>query len=100
MFDEEVRKWIVATGVESLGKNLVNAKGGPPTFEKPRVDLSRLMEFGDLLVAEQENVKRVQLADAYLDGAELGNSNVQGSVVDSYVSGTSNLGLSVSYNIS
>jgi hypothetical protein len=36
--------------------------------------IGELMTYGDLLVQEQDNVKRVQLADAYLDGAELAGS--------------------------
>ena len=40
-------------------------------FEKPEMKLETLLEYGNLLVQEQENVKRVQLADSYLSGAEL-----------------------------
>jgi hypothetical protein len=39
------------------------------------MDLRTLMKYGRFLTDEQENVKRVQLADEYLDGAALaGNS--------------------------
>lgn len=34
-----------------------------------------LMQYGNLLVEEQENVKRVQLADEYLSGAALAGSS-------------------------
>lgn len=37
--------------------------------------LSKLMEYGVMLVREQENVKRVQLADKYLSEAALGEAN-------------------------
>lgn len=37
----------------------------PSALQMP---LSTLMRYGDLLVEEQENVKRVQLADEYLSG--------------------------------
>lgn len=40
-------------------------------FEKPDMNLDALMKYGKLLVDEQENVQRVQLAEAYLSGAEL-----------------------------
>ena len=36
--------------------------------------LDTLLEYGNAVVQEQENVKRVQLADAYLSGAELAGS--------------------------
>jgi hypothetical protein len=40
-------------------------------FEKPNMPLDILMKYGKYLVEEQDNVKRVQLADAYLAGALL-----------------------------
>ena len=43
-------------------------------FEKPEMDLEHLLGYGNLLVDEQENVRRVQLADSYLKGAELAGS--------------------------
>ncbi|CAM6007237.1 unnamed protein product [Sphagnum balticum] len=75
VYDDEVRKWVVATGVENLGKKLVNSKDGPVTFEKPKMTIEKLMEYGYMLVKEQENVKRVQLAETYLRSAALGDAN-------------------------
>lgn len=37
--------------------------------------LEKLLEYGNMLVQEQENVKRVQLADKYLSEAALGDAN-------------------------
>ncbi|KAJ7960144.1 Ribulose bisphosphate carboxylase/oxygenase activase [Quillaja saponaria] len=75
VYDDEVRKWISGVGVESIGKKLVNSKEGPPTFEQPKMTLEKLLEYGNMLVQEQENVKRVQLADKYLSDAALGDAN-------------------------
>ncbi|KAF3788182.1 Ribulose bisphosphate carboxylase/oxygenase activase 1 [Nymphaea thermarum] len=75
VYDDEVRKWIEGIGVEGIGKKLVNSKEGPPTFEKPAMTLQKLLEYGNMLVQEQENVKRVQLADKYLKEAALGDAN-------------------------
>ncbi|CAI0443275.1 unnamed protein product [Linum tenue] len=75
VYDDEVRKWISSVGVETIGKKLVNSKDPPPTFEQPKMTLQKLMEYGNMLVAEQENVKRVQLADQYLNEAALGDAN-------------------------
>ncbi len=75
MYDDEVRKWVGSTGVENLGKRLVNSKEGPVTFEKPKMTLDTLMGYGFMLVKEQENVKRVQLAETYLKSAALGDAN-------------------------
>jgi hypothetical protein len=37
--------------------------------------LDTLMGYGFMLVKEQENVKRVQLAETYLNSAALGDAN-------------------------
>ncbi|XP_059628105.1 ribulose bisphosphate carboxylase/oxygenase activase, chloroplastic [Cornus florida] len=75
VYDDEVRNWISGVGVEGIGKKLVNSKEGPPTFEQPKMTLEKLLEYGNMLVQEQENVKRVQLADKYLSEAALGEAN-------------------------
>lgn len=75
VYDDEVRKWIEEIGVEKVGKRLVNSREGPPTFEQPKMSLEKLLEYGYMLVKEQENVKRVQLADKYLKEAALGDAN-------------------------
>ncbi|KAH7424183.1 hypothetical protein KP509_12G094300 [Ceratopteris richardii] len=75
VYDDEVRKWIVDVGVENMGKKLVNSREGPPTFQKPAMTVAKLLEYGHMLVKEQENVKRVQLAEKYLAEAALGDAN-------------------------
>ncbi|KAG6504551.1 ribulose bisphosphate carboxylase/oxygenase activase, chloroplastic-like isoform X1 [Zingiber officinale] len=75
VYDDEVRKWVSGIGVDSVGKKLVNSLEGPPTFDQPPMSLDKLMEYGQMLVKEQENVKRVQLADKYLSEAALGDAN-------------------------
>lgn len=75
VYDDEVRKWISGVGVDMIGKKLVNSREGPPTFEQPKMTLEKLLEYGNMLVQEQDNVKRVQLADKYLSEAALGSAN-------------------------
>lgn len=75
VYDDEVRKFISGIGVENIGKRLVNSKEAPPAFDKPKMTLSKLLEYGNMLVQEQENVKRVQLANKYLNEAALGDAN-------------------------
>ena len=75
VYDDEVRKWISGVGVDNVGKKLVNSKEGPPTFDQPQMSLDKLLEYGNMLVQEQENVKRVQLSDKYLKEAALGEAN-------------------------
>jgi hypothetical protein len=71
VYDDKVREFVTTIGMENIGKRLVNSREGKVTFEKPEMDLNTLLKYGNLLVDEQENVKRVQLADSYLKGAEL-----------------------------
>merc|ERR1712176_1110290 len=71
IYDDKVRDFVIDTGLENLSSRLVNSREGPPKFEKPFMGTETLLEYGNQIVEEQENVKRVQLADAYLDGAEL-----------------------------
>lgn len=37
-------------------------------FDRPSMTLDILIKYGKFLVEEQDNVKRVQLADAYMAG--------------------------------
>lgn len=40
-------------------------------MDRPNMTLDNLLDYGNLLVEEQENVKRVQLAESYMGGSEL-----------------------------
>jgi len=85
VYDDMVRKFILEIGFDVLGKRLLNPtkEQGQVVFPKPIMSLDLLLSYGRMLEAEQENVKRVQLADAYLDGAVLagkdGSSNTDKS---------------------
>lgn len=61
VYDDKVRDFITGTGIENLGKRLINSKQGAVTFERPQMSLDTLMKYGKFLVDEQENVKRVQV---------------------------------------
>lgn len=86
MYDDEVRKWVEQVGVDLVGKKLVNSRERPPTFEQPKMTLEKLLEYGNMLVKEQENVKRVQLADKYLSEAALGDANEDAMKTGSFYS--------------
>nr|APB03045.1 rubisco activase small subunit [Oryza malampuzhaensis] len=88
VYDDEVRKWVSDTGVENIGKKLVNSREGPPEFEQPKMTIEKLMEYGHMLVREQENVKRVQLADKYLSEAALGDANSDAMKTGSFYGAT------------
>jgi hypothetical protein len=44
----QVRDWISGTGVDNIGKRLVNSREGKVEFDKPSMDLSTLMKYGEL----------------------------------------------------
>jgi len=71
VYDDKVREFVAEIGIENIGKRLVNSREGKVEFDKPQMALVTLMKYGNLLVEEQENVKRVQLADEYMSGAAL-----------------------------
>ena len=71
VYDDMVKDFCAEIGITNLGKRLVNSKEGDVQFANPNMSLPNLLEYGNLLVQEQDNVNRVQLADQYLDGAEL-----------------------------
>jgi hypothetical protein len=73
VYDDKVREWVQATGTENLQRQLVNSRE-KTTFDRPVMTLDILLKYGNLLVDEQENVKRVQLSNEYLDGAALAGS--------------------------
>jgi len=85
VYDDMVKDFCANIGIENLGKRLVNSKDGDVSFDNPNMSLDNLLEYGNLLVGEQENVKRVQLADSYLDGAEL--AGVGGSSMPEKIKG-------------
>ena len=75
VYDDKVREFVKELGVENLGKRLINNAKGKVEFEKPSMNLNILLNYGHSLVGEQENVKRVQLAEEYLSGAALAGSS-------------------------
>jgi hypothetical protein len=75
VYDDRVRSFVQDIGIENIGKRLLNSREGKVEFEKPSMNLNVLMKYGQALVDEQDNVKRIQLADAYLEGAELAGAS-------------------------
>ena len=63
------------TGLEGLGRRLINSKEGTVKFDKVEMNFDVLMTYGQALVEEQDNVKRVQLAESYMSAADLAGSS-------------------------
>jgi len=80
IYDDVIWEYIQSTGVKNLNANLVNTRN-LPVFDMPQMSLKMLLDYGHKLVQEQDNVKRVQLADEYLSGAALAGSSGKGSLL-------------------
>jgi SpoVK/Ycf46/Vps4 family AAA+-type ATPase len=74
IYDDKIREFVENTGFEKLKKRLTNPsyEERNKTFEKPDMSLQTLLAYGRQLEQEQENVRRVQLADEYMYSAGLG----------------------------
>ena len=74
IYDDKIREFVENTGFEKLKKRLTNPsyEERNKTFEKPDMSLQTLLAYGRQLEQEQENVRRVQLADDYMYSAGLG----------------------------
>jgi ribulose bisphosphate carboxylase small subunit len=65
LYDEQVRNFIHAVGVERISMRVVNSKEGPPEFQRPDFSLPHLIEVGNQLVQEQKRVQEMRLAEEY-----------------------------------
>ena len=74
VYDDKVREFVTDLGVENVGRRLVNSKEGAVKFDKVEMNLTVLMSYGNALVKEQDNIKRIQLADSYMADADLAGS--------------------------
>jgi SpoVK/Ycf46/Vps4 family AAA+-type ATPase len=66
IYDEQIKDFIHQVGLENLAIEVVNpASGIKPTFPKPHFTISRLIEFGNLLVQEQKSLAESRLVEEY-----------------------------------
>ncbi|MCL1471476.1 ribulose bisphosphate carboxylase small subunit [Argonema antarcticum] len=68
VYDEQIRQFIHEIGFERISSRVVNSAEGKPTFLKPDFRLSRLIEFGNLMVQEQQRVQNSTLVQEYNAG--------------------------------
>jgi len=71
LYDEQVRAFIHQVGLQKISPYLANKSGPVPEFKKPNFSLSRLVEFGNLLVQEQQRIREMRLVEEYTGGAVL-----------------------------
>ncbi|MDF5725754.1 MAG: ribulose bisphosphate carboxylase small subunit [Rhizonema sp. PD37] len=65
IYDEQIRNFIHKVGFDRISLRIVNSTEKPPEFKKPDFNLSRMVEMGKLMVAEQKRVENSHLVDDY-----------------------------------
>ena len=65
IYDEQIRNFIHSTGFDKVSLRVVNSTEGAPTFAKPNFQLPRLIEYGNLMVKEQQRVENSGLVREY-----------------------------------
>ena len=65
IYDEQIRDFIHNTGFEKISLRVVNSTEAAPTFAKPNFQLPRLIEYGNLMVEEQQRVENSGLVKEY-----------------------------------
>lgn len=73
IYDEQIRSFIHEVGFDKVSLRVVNSTQGPPAFKKPNFNLSRLLEYGNLMVQEQQRVQNNRLVDEYNQGGRSSN---------------------------
>jgi hypothetical protein len=66
IYDEQIREFLYRVGIDRVSGAVVNpVSGSTPTFPKPDFSLARLIEFGNLLVREQQLLDNSTLVEEY-----------------------------------
>ncbi len=65
IYDEQIKKLIYDVGIERVSSRVVNSVDGPPVFKKPEFSLPLLIEYGNLMVGEQQRVQNSRLVEEY-----------------------------------
>ena len=65
IYDEQIRNFIHKIGFDRISLRVVNSTEKPPEFNKPDFNISRMVEMGKLMVAEQKRVENSHLVDDY-----------------------------------
>jgi ribulose bisphosphate carboxylase small subunit len=93
IYDEQIRQFIYQVGIDKVSFRVIKSADGPPIFPKPNFSLSRLVEFGNLMVREQDRVREMGLARQYNQVLRAGaQSAEQGSVSSTQIAPQSGAG--------
>ncbi|MEM1169068.1 MAG: ribulose bisphosphate carboxylase small subunit [Cyanobacteria bacterium P01_H01_bin.35] len=65
IYDEQIRDFIHQVGIEKISRRVVNAVEKIPDFPKPNFNLSHLLEYGKIMVGEQQRIRELRLVEEY-----------------------------------
>lgn len=65
LYDEQIRQFIHEIGLERVSRRVVNSAEAAPIFSKPNFSLPRLLEYGEMMVQEQQRVQNRFLVEEY-----------------------------------
>lgn len=65
LYDEQVRQLIHDVGVDKISSRVVNSDRALPEFQRPDFSLPHLIEVGQQIMAEQEQVQALKLVEVY-----------------------------------
>ncbi|MCL2928635.1 MAG: ribulose bisphosphate carboxylase small subunit [Trichodesmium sp. MAG_R01] len=65
IYDEQIRDFIHQVGIEKISRRVVNSVEKIPDFPQPTFNVSRLLEYGKIMVGEQERIRELRLVEEY-----------------------------------
>jgi ribulose bisphosphate carboxylase small subunit len=65
LYDQQIQDFIHHIGVDNLSRRLVNSTEAPPEFNKPKFNLTQLVQFGEMMVGEQKRIQELRLVEEY-----------------------------------
>ncbi|NES70980.1 MAG: ribulose 1,5-bisphosphate carboxylase, partial [Okeania sp. SIO2D1] len=79
IYDEQIRDFIHQVGIEKISKRVVNSVEKIPDFPQPNFNLSHLLEYGKIMVGEQQRIRELRLVEEYNQSRLFGGTQVERS---------------------
>ena len=79
IYDEQIRDFIHQVGIEKISKRVVNSVEKVPDFPQPNFNLSHLLEYGKIMVGEQQRIRELRLVEEYNQSRLFGGTQIERS---------------------
>ncbi|NEN88843.1 MAG: AAA family ATPase [Okeania sp. SIO3H1] len=79
IYDEQIRDFIHQVGIEKISRRVVNSVEKVPDFPQPNFNLSHLLEYGKIMVGEQQRIRELRLVEEYNQSRLFGGTQVERS---------------------